>query len=361
MPDKNQRTNITLSPRSKLLAAKIVTGLTLVVSLAVGVQSLPRLAAEQSLACRTCHVNPTGGGMRTEFGNYAVALNELCLPQTKEYFASQAISPRIAPALLVGFDSRYLVQDEGNLFRMQTDFYTDLNPLKNLHYQLRFSEGGISESYALAYFADQKYFVKTGRFAPAFGLKNSDHKAFVRERSGNGSNVYLDGISFGVDFTGTGNLMVESFNVGGQSVFGVHAYGTRYLAPVSILAGGSLRYSEKVNGSDGQFPQAGSVFAGLSYGRYTLMGELDLIGRSRDTLITYVNLTTRLEYGLYLIGEYNFFDGDRSFKSGVDEFYRLSVEIFPMPFVELRPSYTNYTRGYREGTDDFWLMVHVGY
>jgi hypothetical protein len=119
--------------------------------------------------------------------------------------------------------------------------------------------------------------------------------------------------------------------------------------------------SERINGKTGDFPHIRALFGGLSWNRFTLMGEADLVGFSSDTLITFANLTTRLTYGLYLVGEYNFFDGDRHVLGDVDEFVRLSCEVFPLPFVEVRPSYTYYTRGALEETDDFFVQVHLGY
>ena len=302
--------------------------------------------------------------MRTEFGNVSVAANELTLPQTKKLVAAHVNSPRVSDNLLIGFDSRHLIFDNGRIFRMQTDVLAAFTPFDNFNYQIRFWEDGTTENFVLLYLDDEKYNLKAGRFYPAFGLRNADHKAFARERTGHGSNVYLDGLSVGADFNGL-NLVGETFNEQEQTILGGHAFYNVFLEPISLLAGSSVRWSEKKEDEGGPsnrtFPHAKSLFGGINYDRFTLMGDLDLVGKSNDTLIFYSNFTTRLAYGLYLIGEYNFFDGDRSLKSGVDEFVRVSVELFPLPFVELRPSYTYYTRGALEDQDDFFVQVHFGY
>jgi hypothetical protein len=350
--------------RTRMLGRRLVGvgvfGALLVALVTSAVRSVPRLGVERAMPCRTCHINPNGGGMRNEFGNHAVALNELCLPQTKKILAESAASPRIAPSLLIGFDARYLLYDDGTVFRMQTDFFADINPLKNLHYQMRFGESGISENYALAYFKNQKYYFKAGRFYPAYGLRVADHKAFIRERSGHPSNLYLDGFSAGGDYRGV-NVVVEGFNINSRNVYGLHIYGHRQLAPVSLMAGASIRLSEELSGSNGPFPHAKALFGGVAWNRHTLMGEFDFVGRANDTLLAYLNLTSRIEYGLYVVGEYNFFDGDRDTKGSVDEFLRLSAEVFPIPFVQVRPSYTYYTRGHLEKTDEFFVQFHFGY
>lgn len=320
----------------------------------------PRLSVEYGIECKDCHISPSGGGMRTEFGNYTIALQEFCLPQTKEKFVKNYKSPRISKSLLAGFDSRYLVLESGRVFRMQTDIYLNFEPFKDFYYQVRFWENGLTENYAQYYLANKKYYLRAGRFYPAFGLKNADHKSFTRERTGHGSNVYLDGLATGLSINGF-NLTAELFDNYDQAVYGLHGFKTGALGSFGYLAGGSLRYSEDVDSLNRGFPYAKAMFGGLSYDRFTLMGEVDLIGRDNDSLATYMNLTTRLEYGLYFITEYNFFDPNRDIKDGVDEFWRLSVELYPIPFFQLRPSMTFYTEGFRKDEEEYFVQIHFGY
>ncbi len=334
--------------------------LVLFLIIAATLQSLPRLAAEQSLACKTCHINPNGGGARTEFGNHAVAFHELTLQKTKKYFEKSYHSPRISKSVLTGFDYRYLVLEGGRVFRMQTDAYLTFEPYQDLMYHMRFWEFGVNENYMLLYLKQQKYYLKVGRFYPAYGLRIADHKTYVRERIGFGSNVYLDGISVGAEIGGS-NIAVEFFNPNQRFVGTFHIFRTGYFKSLSFLAGFSARFSEQLNGSNGAFPHTKGIFGGLSYDRFTLLGELDLAGKANDSLLLYAGLTTRVEYGLYLIAEYNFFDNNRDLPGGISEFLRFSLEFYPIPFVQFRPSYTYYTNGPLDGEDDFFLQFHVGY
>lgn len=334
--------------------------LVLFLIIAATLQSLPRLAAEQSLACKTCHINPNGGGARTEFGNHAVAFHELTLQKTKKYFEKKYHSPRISESVLVGFDSRYRVQEGGRVFRLQTDAYLTFEPYQDLMYHLRFWENGTSEQYMLLYLKQQKYYLKVGRFYPAYGLRMADFDTFVRSQLGFSYNAYIDGVSLGAKIGGS-NIAVEFFNPNQRFVTAFHIFRTGYLKSLSFLAGLSVRVSEEINGSNGAFPHTKGIFGGLSYDRFTFLGELDLAGKANDSLLFYAGLTTRIEYGLYLIAEYNFFDDDRDLKSGVNEFLRFSLEFYPIPFVQFRPSYTYYTNGPLEGEDNFFLQFHVGY
>jgi len=347
--------------KSKVLVPLIL----MLILLTASVMSLPRLAIEHATPCKTCHVNPNGQGMRNEFGNYSVALNELVLPQTKASFVKHYKKPRLSESLTFGFDSRYLVLDDGYVFRMQTDVFLNAEPFKDLNYHFRIGEDpfgltGVFENYGLLYLKDKKYYAKLGRFYPAYGLTTADHKAYVQERTGHGSNVYLDGLSFGGEF-GEHHVALELFNPNRHAVFGLHMFKTGFIDPVGYMGGFSVRIPEDLAGSSSGFHESKAFFGGLSYDRFTLMGEFDISGRGNDTLIVYGNLTTRLEYGLYLIGEYNFFDGNRDYETGVDEFYRLSLEIYPIPFVEFRPSFTRYLEGPLAGENDFFMQFHVGY
>lgn len=332
----------------------------ILVILAVSGLTLPRFSAEYAVPCKQCHVNPNGGGMRNEFGNHSMAFQELCLPQTKSYFADKYKSPRLSEVATVGFDLRYLVFDDLSTFRMQDDAFLSLEPLKDFSYTIRFGETGISENFALLRLDNQKHYVKVGRFYPAYGLRNADHTSFTRSRTGHAPLLYLDGLSAGTELWQT-QVAVELMDRMGQGIYGVHAYRPMYIDPFGLLLGGSVRLSEDVPGPTAPVPHARAVFGGVSYDRFTLLGQLDLVGKSNDTLVTYANLTTRLEYGLYLIAEYNFFDGNRDVADGVEEFVRVSLELFPIPFVELRPSYTRWLEGPMKDEDDWFVQFHLGY
>ncbi len=332
----------------------------LLLLMAASVLSLPKFATDHSEPCQSCHVNPNGGGMRNEYGNHSVALNELTLQATKKYIVSRAHSPRLTDALTFGFDTRSLVLKDLSTFRMQTDFYAAVEPIKGFTYLFRFGQAGISENYALLDFDRQKFWVMAGRFSPAFGIHEQDHTSFNRQLTGHGPGTFFDGAEAGMRLAGV-NFSLGAYDNAGRGAYIAHLFRTGYIEPIGYLAGGSVQYSEFIDGSTGSVPVAKSAFGGLSYDRFTALGELDLVGRSNDTLITYGEFSTRVIFGLYAVAEYNFIDPDRHIKSGVDEYLRFSAEFYPIPFVEFRPSYTRYTRSANAGRDDYFLMIHVGY
>ncbi|MCH8157560.1 MAG: hypothetical protein IID18_07405 [Nitrospinae bacterium] len=300
--------------------------------------------------------------MRNEFGNHTMAFQELVLPQTKKYFKDNYLLPRLGEGATYGFDVRYIVSDDFNVRRFQTDLFLALQPLKPLTYQVRLSGGGITEQYAMLKLSRDRFFIKAGTFHPTFGLHNSDYDSFNMVRTGNFASTFLDGVAFGADLQSF-SIVFEAFNPDRRGVYGLHLYRTSRMGPFGLMGGASLRFSEyyTYRGGNGSFPHAKAIFGGINYDRFTFEGELDLAGRGNDTLIVYANFTTRIEYGFYFIAEYNFFDGNRDFSDGVDEFLRFSIELFPIPYVEFRPSFTRYTRGFRSGENDFFVQFHLGY
>jgi hypothetical protein len=327
--------------------------------------SLPRFSAEHAVACKQCHVNPNGGGARNEFGNHAVAFEELCIPPTKKLLESHYKKPRISESLAFGFDSRWLIFDDPRVFRMQSDLYLTFTPFKNFDYHFRVGPIGsgsmqVSEQYALFRFRDTKYWIKAGTFYPAFGLRQDDHTSYTRSKTGHLSNSYWDGFSVGADIHDV-NITAEVFNQSGRGIYNLHAFRTGYVDPIGYLIGGSIQQSERLDGSTGIYPRAKAMFGGVNWDRVTLTGEYDIIGSHGDSVAFYAAATARVVWGLYLTGEYNFFDLDRHLKTGAQKFTRLSVDFYPVPFVKIRPSYTHYKPAYAGESDDFFVQLHVGY
>lgn len=340
----------------------------LVVALGVAgasIYALPRLSAEHAVACKECHVNPNGGGARNEFGNHAVAFQELCIPPTKKLLASHYKKPRIGEALLFGFDSRWLILDDPRVLRMQSDVYFTVTPFKNFDYHLRVGQVGsgsiqVSEQYALFRFSDSKYWIKAGTFYPAFGLRQDDHTSYTRVKTGHLYDSFWDGLSVGADFHDV-NISAEVFNQGGRGIYNLHAFRTGFIEPIGYMIGGSIQQTEKINGTTGIYPRSKAIFGGVNWDRFSVTGEFDFIGSGNDSVAFYTSATARIIRGLYLTGEYNFFDPDRHVRSGTEKFTRFSLDFYPVPFVKIRPSYTHYKPKNAGESDDFFVQLHIGY
>ncbi len=338
--------------------------LALIISAAT-LSALPRLSAEHAVACKQCHINPNGGGARNEFGNHAVAFQELCIPPTKKLLASHYSSPRLSQSLLVGFDSRWLVLDDPRIIRMQSDLYLTFSPFKHFDYHFRVGPIGsgamqVSEQYALFSFKDTKYWVKAGTFYPAFGLRQDDHNSYTRVKTGHSYNSYLDGLSMGTEWKDV-NLTMEAFNQDGRNMYGFHVFRTGYVSPIGYLIGASYQHPDEVRGLVGAYPRAKAIFGALNWDRFTVSSEYDLIGKGNDSAAYYFAGTARIVWGLYVTGEYNYFDPDRRYTSGFERFTRFSIDFYPVPYVKIRPSISHYKPAFNGETDDFFVQLQVGY
>ena len=90
--------------------------------------SLPSYALEEGTNCMSCHVNPTGGGMRNDYGSNIYALDELPLKRWIDK-GKDDWDGYITNHIQVGGDFRMQMYDNGDstkVFPMQADMYADL-------------------------------------------------------------------------------------------------------------------------------------------------------------------------------------------------------------------------------------------
>ncbi len=340
--------------------AVILAAVTIILT-SISVHSLPRLATEQGAACISCHVQPDGGGMRNEYGNHSVGFNELTLQSTKRYFTPYKLRPRLTQNLSFGLDYRMLYLERGEFFRMQSDLYLSLEMLQGVSYNLTFSQTDVKFSYLLIKLKDETLWARIGRFYPAFGLRDPDHNAFTRTVPLLTPELAVDGISLGGKFFGGSNIFLEFYEPGGQRVATLHSFRAGNLGPFGFLTGLSWREAEAINGSYRNFPIAKSIFGGLSYDRLTLLLEAGSVGKGNDQRTFYSQLAARVTWGLYLLAEYNYHDPDWSRKNGTNQKYAFSIECFPIPFIEFRPSLVYYSEGLRAEHVDWFIQMHVHY
>ena len=182
----------------------------------------PYLAVRSGAKCVACHVDPTGGGKRTEFGNIysQTALAEERLdPATgrAEPAAETGAQPalwtgKINDHLAVGSDLRANLQSTlvpNNPSTVAFDptraqVYLELKPIVDrltIYLDERVAPGAATnrETYAMLRSANREAYVKMGRMFIPFGLRIEDDTAFVRQVSGTTFNSSDDGIEGGLD------------------------------------------------------------------------------------------------------------------------------------------------------------------
>jgi len=326
--------------------------------------------------CRTCHVNPTGGGMRNHHG-MEFALDKLPLVSKNEATEKTAHSANINDYLAIGADFRlaYLHAEQettgsaakykDSFFPMQADFYAALTPIKHLtiYYQDGVEASGSREAFVLVDQLPYNAHLKVGRFIPPYGLKLDDHTSFIRDKLGFrapsfGKDVGLE-VGFG-ERRWFGNAAIFNGNgTGGDDndKKGLSATGG-WKSPRFWWAG-SLLYNETVSDEKTYIGSYGAV----NYGKLSLLGELDLTDTQTTSKITgsaaYAELDWKIRQGIVAKLKYDRHDPDDSLSDDELSRYTVGVDIHPYAFTEVVVQYRVNEETPEIQNDQALVMLHL--
>ena len=153
--------------------------------------ALPRFAVQNGSSCIACHVNPTGSGLRNDYGSNVVSLEELPLERWLDK-GNEDWDGYISDHLQIGGDFRLQGEqynDSDNkrrsaFFPMQADIYSYLKLNSNAGIFTKIGVRGSSslstEYWALLSNLPQNAWVRVGRTLPNYGLRVDDHTSFIR-------------------------------------------------------------------------------------------------------------------------------------------------------------------------------------
>ncbi|HLF20532.1 MAG TPA: hypothetical protein VI704_07060, partial [Bacteroidota bacterium] len=146
--------------------------------------SLPKFASRTGAKCQACHVNPSGKGMRNEFGS-TYGRDDITMPTFKELTDYEEFSTALTSNISIGADVRtlafYNMREKGSsFFEMQGDLYFDLKLNKKLRVYVDKGLYTGFEVMAVAKVLPMEGYVKVGKFMPAYGTRTDDHNAFIR-------------------------------------------------------------------------------------------------------------------------------------------------------------------------------------
>lgn len=332
--------------------------------LAVNAQALPRFAARTGQKCMSCHVNPSGGGMRTPMGAQ-YGREEIPVPSLAEGFQLEDFTTLVANVLGVGADFRtiYYYQqypDTGSgstnanaFWQMQGDLYLNFRVAKKVNLYLDKGLYSGFEAFGLLNVLPASGSVKIGKFVPNYGLKLDDHTAYIRTITGFSPAVgrpELTGVELAVA-PGPSTIMGGLFNAEdgfGGSVGNSKAYLGRaeVLWPaaedIGIGFGGNLFGYESPQDASRILYYGG--FGLFSIYDFSLIGEVDWLrteGESATVVgaVVYGEANYPVITGVDLKLAYDFYDPDLDLKTGARSRYGFGVEFFPIGGVELRLMY----------------------
>ncbi len=324
--------------------------------------ALPRFAVQNGASCMACHVNPTGSGLRNDYGSNVVALEELPFKKWQSK-GDEDWDGTIGDHLQVGGDFRMQgiqfndsdTTRKSAVFPMQAEVYAFIKLHENagVFYKLSADKNSKTEYWGLFNVLPKNGWIRVGQTLPNYGIRLDDHTSFVRYGNISKTIVGLDSqegfqlfwskksslVEFGLPF-GNGFLLTasggtplneKSVNYDEIKNFTSQLYFARSFEKFSPMF--SLNFMKEE-----EFTLMG-VAGGLSFSKFTWTFELDkaedLIPGS-NSYAYYEELAWEIKQGVHLIAKYDFFDPDEKWLTGAISRYTLGVELFPLNILEIK-------------------------
>jgi hypothetical protein len=318
--------------------------------------AMPRYSARYEQDCMLCHVNPTGGGMRSEYATKDIVPKELAM-KGGEPEALALIDTHLGRNVTFGLDLRqaaFATPDEAGsgppqgFFLMQSDVHLafQLDPRLLVYYG--HGQGGTGEAFALAHGLPHDGWVKVGRFVPTHGWRFDDHTMYVRSEEGFAPPNHLD-TGFEVGFS-TKHAEVVVGTVNGvrssRSTFDDDRSPSSHgqasvrgrVGPAAVTLGGSYVLETGAEG-DPTYSTVGG-FGSFVVGPVTWVGQVDRMEHPLDTrtanaLITSHEVSFALRRGVELLATYDFVDPDLDQRTGARSRIGGGVHLMPRPWCAL--------------------------
>jgi len=322
----------------------------------------PRFALREGMRCSHCHINRTGGGMRTPFGVTYSQTNLLSyrLPGVFDPSLGESVAygGNLRVQLRTALDAKTKLGDmertadasstfniaEGNIYLRaevipdHLTFYIDeeITP-----------EGASSrEAFVMLHGLPSELYVKAGRFLLPFGLRILDDEAFIRQETGFNYNNQDLGIEVGFNAEPIEMaLAVTNGSLGGNDT---NLLKQLTAQAVAVWDWGRVGMSFAWNDTSTEDFDFQSITVGLHAGvrlaRLTLMAELDLIHGLADPepynqLALYTEANFEIVQGLYARFSFEAFDPLVSLEENERDRFVMGVSWFPVQFFEVRAEY----------------------
>lgn len=321
------------------------------------IKAEPYLAYKNHLKCMTCHVNPNGGGLRTDFGR---TYGQQLLPSRTSNLDSSMLA-KLTQFLSIGADARFNVTYQKDSNNNTTQSFEVSST--QVYLQVKLPETGLSfyldqqvapgsainrEAFVMYKF-DTDNFIKAGKLFLPYGLRIEDDSAFIRQATGMNFDNSDNGVELGIDYVNTTiNLFVANgtsqvSNNDNKFLYGVraeHLIATNY---------GNLRLGATAMLNDGdQQVQQYNVYGGANWGRFTFLSEIDYLTIANgntinqsdiNQLITLAEFDYQWQKGLNLKLTAEYFDSDLDVDENQQARYSVVGEYTPFSNIQLRLGY----------------------
>ena len=338
--------------RLRLLRPLLRTVFALAILTPVSALAEPYLAVQSGLKCAQCHVNPTGGGLRTNFGNLwaQTQLAAKRLGAAEDPWTGQLGRLSIGGNLRANYQTTKVPsQGSSNGFDLQeARVFLDVALIPNrlsVYLDERVGPGNAEalEANVRLWLRPGSVYLKAGQFYLPYGWRLEDDNAFVRQLTGISMQTPDRGVEIGID-QGQWNaqLAVSNGTAGGPETDD----GKQITARVEFVAGTwRLGASGMSNNSDAGDRMGLGLFAGYRWRQLSLLGELDWVEddglgqNGRRLWASHAEANWRVRQGHNLKLSYEWFEPDRHVAEDAQARTSLLYEWSPFEFVQARLGY----------------------
>ena len=337
----------------------------------------PYLAVRYGLKCETCHVNPTGGGLRADFGDVFAQTQMPAHPIRGNW---GLWTGEVTKWLRLGGDLRYdanfvdtphapnthrLAVQQGRLYGE-----AEVIPNRLIFYadaQVTPGTAKDHEAYALLWSANHDWYVKAGKMYLPFGFRLEDQTAFVYDVSSITMLSPDNGLELGwmrghwdTQVTVSQGTFAGGLPSGGGREYGVQA---------SYVESG-WRLGVAANDDDATFARRRilGVFGGVRTGPVEWLGELDTVeDKSGTPTVTQAAALLEADWliapGNNLKVTFEPYDPDRDATGNGQSRWSLVYELTPVQFVQIRAGLRDYNgpRGIAAENQSLWFIQLHGF
>ncbi|HUA88382.1 MAG TPA: hypothetical protein VL994_03040 [Steroidobacteraceae bacterium] len=314
----------------------------------------PYLAVANGYKCGQCHVNPTGGGERTAFGEIFA---QTVLPAKHLDTGTDLWTGALNRFISVGGDLRYDFEAQQvpkarttNQFDLeQARVYLEATVVPDrllVYVDEQVAPGGAlnREAWGMYWSADHTWYLKGGQMYLPFGLRLEDQTAFVRQVTGINMTTPDQGVEVGWEKGDLDVQLAVSNGTAGGAPTGNGKQESLQLQYVTsrLRIGGAANF----NGSSSQGNRdAFGIFGGLKTGPVAWLAEADIVndhslpsgpGGGSRRLATLIEGNWSPARGHNLKVTYEYQDPDREVPNDQQTRWSLVYELTPIQFLQLR-------------------------
>jgi hypothetical protein len=314
-------------------------------------QAEPYLAVQMGLKCGQCHVNPTGGGLRTPFGDIfaQTVMPAEHLDTAFDNWNGQLGTPYLRTGGDVRFDASVTQVPQASSLQQfdleQARVYLEADVIPNrllAYVDEQVAPGGAlnREAYLVYWSATHDWYVKAGQMYLPFGLRLQDQTAFILTATGINMTTPDQGVEFGWERGPWDAQLTVSNGTAGGAVTGD---GKQFGAQVAFVESGwRLGLAANRNDQAGGAKSSYGIFGGLRTGPIAWLAQAEIVDDESiandqgKQLATLVEANWLIARGNNLKITQEFLNPNREVPNGEETRWSLVYELTPIQFLQAR-------------------------